>query len=344
MMAGGFHSFGAGGFRSTPLVDVLPIRMGPAERQNFGEPIRPDMHTSGQVRLQPTRAGSEHWILDLGRGTNNLDTWAKLPPLAGANRFERQSIKRGTARVLAETDGPERLPLLVTGDWGSGRVLAFAGDSTWRWRTYGFEEELKRFWRQVVLWLAKKDQATEGEVWIELAQRRISPGDEVRFTVGARSPEGQSVDEAHFTAELQFADEEPTPLEISRRGGAWVGAAGPLRTPGDFTIRASARTEQQSLGTAQARFLVLDQDIELDNPVADPDLLENLARMTAEVGGRSLPPEGLPELIDELAGRSAELEEKFVRKLTLWDNWPVLLLFVGVVGTEWFLRKKWGLV
>jgi len=30
--------------------------------------------------------------------------------------------------------------------------------------------------------------------------------------------------------------------------------------------------------------------------------------------------------------------------VTLWDSWPTLLTFVGLLSTEWFLRKRWGLV
>ena len=50
------------------------------------------------------------------------------------------------------------------------------------------ESAFKRFWRQIVLWLAKKDQAQEGSVWIRLAERRLAPSQRVEFSVGANSP------------------------------------------------------------------------------------------------------------------------------------------------------------
>ena len=57
MMTGGYHSFGPGGFRETPLADVLPLSIGPAQRQNFGDALRSD------VQLPP-RCGCgrrRHW-------------------------------------------------------------------------------------------------------------------------------------------------------------------------------------------------------------------------------------------------------------------------------------------
>ena len=65
--------------------------------------------------------------------------WAQLPPLDGANRIERNELKPN-AQVLAEADDPQRHPLLVAGQSGEGRVLAFAGDSTWHWQMGGFGE------------------------------------------------------------------------------------------------------------------------------------------------------------------------------------------------------------
>ncbi len=57
---------------------------------------------------------------------------------------------------------------------------------------------------------------------------------------------------------------------------------------------------------ASARFLVFAQDIELDNAAADASGLDSLAAMT---GGRSLAPEELPDLIDELARDAEKLVE-----------------------------------
>ena len=55
MMIGGYHSFGPGGFRESPLADVLPINIGPAQRQEFGEPLRQDVQLPGPVRMRPAR-------------------------------------------------------------------------------------------------------------------------------------------------------------------------------------------------------------------------------------------------------------------------------------------------
>ena len=87
--------------------------------------------------------------------------------------------------VLADTGGERGRPLLVSQDHGLGRVLAFAGDSTWHWWMRGYETAHKRFWRQVVLWLAHKEQTGEGKVWVKVENRQVAPGDRVEFSAGA---------------------------------------------------------------------------------------------------------------------------------------------------------------
>ena len=150
MMLGGIHSFGAGGYGRTPLADVLPIHIDRFERQNFDEPTRSDLHLSGSLQMMPTPIGQMQSLMLLSTRDKNRATWSELPPLDGANRF--RDLKPG-AQMLAESiDGQ---PLLVAKDYGAGRVLAFAGDSTWRWWLKGFAARHRRFWRQTILWLAQ---------------------------------------------------------------------------------------------------------------------------------------------------------------------------------------------
>ncbi len=341
MMLGGYHSFGPGGYQNTPLADVLPVTMDRLERQNFGEPISEDLHLQGPLRLVPAPPlGTRHPVMQLAPGARNAAIWDELPPLEGANRF--RGLKPA-ATVLAESE-PGQWPLLVAGGYGNGRLLAFAGDTTWHWVLEGFETAHKRFWRQVVLWLAKKDEATEGNVWVSLDARRYLPASRVRFVVGADSPEGEPLPDATFEVSIVLPDGSRQPVSVARRGEQAIGVFLDTEQPGDYAIEVSASHEGAPLGTARSRFLVLEQDLELDNPAADPGLLASLAQTTSDLGGKALAAEELPDLLRQLQDEPLELEVENQVKHTYWDTWTLFLLFVALVSTEWFLRKKWGLV
>jgi hypothetical protein len=55
-------------------------------------------------------------------------------------------------------------------------------------------------------------------------------------------------------------------------------------------------------------------------------------------------PEDLPGTFRDIATRPAEFEALEQWSATPWDTWPMFLLLAGALCTEWFLRKRWGLV
>jgi uncharacterized membrane protein len=345
-MLGGFHSFGPGGFANSPLEDVLPIEMSRTERQSFGEAPRKDVHIPGPIEMLPIAMGGEiHPILRLKDGTveANMAIWEELPPLDGANKLERLRMK-SIASVIAEGNDQIRSPLLIVSPYGDGRSAALAVDSTWHWQLEGFGEVHRRFWRQLVLWLAKKDETAGERVWARLDQRRYQQGSRVDFKLGAEDPQGSALDDAEFAVQIEKPDGTSESVRVTRSGAAAAGSFTATEKPGDYRVVVSARDKGETVGTAAARFSVSDQDVELDQPAAEPMLLASLARETAEAGGVGLAPEELPDLLEKLKERADEFEEEIVETLTLWDTWPMLLTFAGALSAEWFLRKRWGLV
>jgi len=343
IMLGGLHSFGPGGYAATPLAEVLPVVMDRTERQRFEDPIRSDVHLPGPLRMRLTEFGRLHFALMLaGSREENSALWAKLPPLGGANRFNPKKLAP-LALVLADA-GPGT-PLLVAHSFGNGRVMAFAADSTWLWQMHGYGSAHKRFWRQVVLWLARKDQAAEGNVWVRLAKRRFAPSEPVEFTMGARSASGEAIPDATYEAKIVLPDGTPRSLQPARRDEQTTGSFRKTQAAGDYAIEVTATHEGKPLGSARARFLVFEQDLELDNAAADAASLESLAAMT---GGRSLAPEELSGLIRQLTQQTESLQVRQESKRTLWTKawytWAFFLVLVALLGVEWYLRKRWRLV
>ncbi|MEX1222927.1 MAG: glutamine amidotransferase, partial [Pirellulales bacterium] len=220
IMLGGYQTFRPGGYQFTPLAGVLPVEMDPQidrlVRQSIGGAISPDLHLEGPLPMQPTPLGLRHYIMNLNPGEPTAEAWAELPPLSGANRF--RGVKPGAA-ILAET--PQGAPLLVAGDVG-GRTLAFAGDSTWRWVMQGDEKAHQRFWRQVVLWLARKEEIAKGNVWVRLESRRFAPGASIHFTAGAQNDQREPILDGEFRAEVVHNDTRQR-VRLARQGDVMRG-------------------------------------------------------------------------------------------------------------------------
>jgi len=347
LMIGGRASFGRGHYLGTPLGDALPIVIDPLEGAEFSsEPEQ--FFLPGPVSMTPA---DEHSITRLTTGAGNHALWRRLPPLAWAHRFAGVKQAPGVG-VLLEGPGPEKRPLLVSGEYGRGRTLAFAGESTWLWPLAGFEKEHRRFWRQIVLWLVRRDDLNRDDVWIKLDQRRFNPGSRVQITAGARTAAGDPIPGVRLDTVLigpggPGGQPKRESLRLALDRDEWKGSI-TVDAAGDYAIETTASTATgQKVGTARAEFLVFDRDIEFSNPAADPDLMASLAAWTKDEGGRAVAPEELPKLLQELADRPPEYEERETRwKLagTSADAWLFFLALTALLTAEWWLRKKWGLV
>ncbi len=340
LMIGGRGGFGWGHYRNTPIETLLPIRFNPIEgSEGLNEAQLSRFFLEGPLPMVP----QQHPVTRLASDAQNPTLWKKIPPLAWAHKFD--AVKTGPGiRVLLES--PAGDPLLVSGEYGRGRVLAFAGESTYRWPMHGFEQEHKRFWRQIVLWLVSRDDLNRDDVWIKLDQRRFNPGSRVQITAGARSSTGDPITTATLDTQLIFPGGSKQPVRLSLDGEQYVGSV-EVKTPGDYAVELTATQDNRKLGSARAEFLVFDRDIELSNPAADPDQMAALAAWTKAEGGRALPPEQLSEQIEEIRNRPKEYEvrqTKWQLASTPGDAWLFFGLLIGLLGTDWFLRKRWGLV
>jgi uncharacterized membrane protein len=343
IMLGGFHAFGPGGYYNTALADVLPVVMDRLERQGLkDETIRSDVHLKGPLQMLPAPRELRHFVMTLAASPEaNKEAWEKLPPLEGANLFSDARLKAG-AIVLANADGKEQFPLLVTQTADRGRVIAFAGDSTWRWWMHGFQSAHKRFWRQIVLWLARKDQENQGNVWVRLDNTRYFTGNRVEFSAGAHTPQNEPITDAEFKVEIVKPGNKIANVVMVSKEDHMTGSFRDTQQPGDYTIRVTASRKGELLGPpAQAQFIVAEQDLELDNASSDPDAMKGVARAS---GGEIIRAEMLPKWLDELMKKTDFLEVKQETKKTLWDSWNFFFAVLTILTIEWYLRKKWGLV
>ncbi len=328
MMTGGRENFGNGGYAQSPLAPLFPVEL-PPENQQLTQP----------QKMLPARDGLSHYVLQIASPEQNRNRWEQLPPLAGANLLTPRN--GSLAEVLATSDQGQ--PLLIGHTVGPTRVLAFAGDTTWQWAMQGFAEEHLRFWRQTIFWLTRKETDDEQAVWILSTPRDLTPGQSTELSFGVRDDQGNPVPDATF--ELAVTDPKGTAHSLVPRVGQGMSLADFDKTleSGDYWARVKASRNGELLGgVAVTRFHVNARDPELDDPTADYSLLREISHAS---GGEFLTPEQLLERFerwanDGLPGLALIRQES----LSLWDNWFLLLLLVGLMTAEWAIRKKRGLV
>jgi uncharacterized membrane protein len=344
LMMGGYQTFANSDWQRTDIADVLPVELNaPGQSEQ-------------EWRLQPTEAGLAHYIM---RQEDQLEAnrafWDKLPRLSG---WTHLGAPKPGATVLAVRDGTEQQPMLVSQQFGQGRALAFAGDTTWLWEKYGQPDSSvgvdahARFWKQIVFWLAKRDQA-EGAAWVKPDSRRVPAGGKLGFTIGLRGRGGVDAAKAIFDVKVIGPKNVTTQVPTSPESGGERGTFWKTDVPGEYQIKVSGSgtdTEGKSIERteASARFIVYQDDAELLHRAADYDFLQKLANAG---GGKFMKAEELPKFLRELPSRPLPQAKP---KGELWPDWRTpattpfqaafLLAFIGFLSAEWVCRRWWGWV
>jgi uncharacterized membrane protein len=328
LMIGGDRSFEEGGYAGTAIEDILPVKLGTAGV------------LKGSYRAEVSKELARHPIVALGPDPAlTMQTWRALPPLPGANVVS--SVKEEAQVLLhhprARLHNGARLPILIVGESGRGRVAALTIDASWRWRfaaddtTVG-SDEYELFWDRMIRWLTRDPL---------LEPARIST-DRERYGIGAELVvSGRLRDEQYrlmerMQVELRFepaSDQEAVGVTETDEDGKLRADLRAPNDPGAYEVVAAVDDEE----VAREVFIVEESGDELADLEAMPEELKALA---AKTGGRVfLGTEDVPAL-SELASttrRAAGL----VSRQPLSNPWFVSLT-IALLGVTWLLRRRWG--
>ena len=337
-MLGGMRSFDRGGYGESPLREVLPVELdGKGSYQ-----------TGTQLRGVLTAPGKAHPITRLLPDPRaNEEAWKKMPPLTSLNQVLRA---KGEALLLAAADGAGGgTPLLTVGRFGKGRTLAFMSDDFWRWNfiAVGGKESPQghlKLVRQAVRWLVQEPSFEQ--VQIRSIGGSRGPGEKMDFKV--RVLKDDFTPAAHATLQLRVIgpEGEQIPLEVTpeTEEGEYSAEFTPTRE-GSYRLEAEASLAGRPLGRDRKNIQVAFPYGETDDARPRPDLLKRLAEIS---GGEFIPiSEWNEKSLERVAAKLESLSPSEIverRQIQLWSTlWtfsPILLL----LGSEWWMRRKWGLI
>ncbi len=336
MMLGGRSSFGPGGWGETELAEILPAEVHLGDGQ---------LEPEGGIKFVPTTTGLNSYVLQVGASkTETARIWDAMHPIQGTNRFGQP---KGSAEILASTPGPNPEPLMLSMSVGNnGRVIAYGGE-TWVWARATEEGRLAhhKFWRQVIFWLSHKENQSDSQVKLVLDHRRLNVGEQVDLTATARDGKGAPIPGIRYECKIEREGTDPATVPVDMysqgdEGRATAYATEQLAKPGTYMATVIASRDGQEIGRDRARFLVYQDDRELENPSADLKLAREIAEIT---GGEPVNPEKLTAYLNGV-DRSAYTEYVSPSEYKVWDNWPFLLIFTALLTLEWWLRKRHGWV
>jgi uncharacterized membrane protein len=359
-MVGGNTSFGAGFWDQTAWDKLIPVDMS-------GQANSPGRGTCWglQFKITVPQAAEDHPIWRIvDDPAKNKQVLGRMPILTGSNLVERL---KPAAMALGYSDRPLPrvgvMPVFACETYGKGRTFAMTTDTTADWGMYferdwgenGDNRYFRKFWRNVVLWLAENSAGANRRLRIETDKVLYRPGEPIHVSARAYDEKLEETQRYRLTAclrrtgqtaPLQEALLTPRPGEVAYQGDLTTPALsqlplapnGSTATPRLVPLDIGAYDGNTLAARATLDVQVLDDPLEYQDPRPDPARLEQLAR---DSDGTML------HSAEQLAGMLNTYQtapgEVVVYKTSLWDHAALWLLLLTLLTADWMLRRWWGL-
>jgi hypothetical protein len=343
LLLGGRYSLADGGWGVSNLADLLPVVLPDAKGTFHVEPAT--------VELAP--AGVDNYITRLlDDSAANTRRWKSLPYLMD---FQEPGTPKPGATVLADMSAAgQKMPMLITENFGRGRTAVLATSGTWRWQMNLPVQDMAftLFWQQLLRWLVT---GSPGHVTASVPNQVMLDDGRVALSAEVRGDDYQPVADARVEAHIIGPSGVSANVDMAIIGPSGVSANVDMApvpdAPGSFQAEWAAdqagsyltevvaRRGEQPLSRDVLTFQRLDGVAESFHTDQNRELLSRLASQT---GGKYWRPQDLGDLPDEVAFSEAGVTTREVREL--W-NMPIFLLAIVLLRfAEWLLRRKWGIV
>jgi len=338
IMLGGYHSLGPGGYSGTPLGRILPVTLGGRDIGQVTEAFLPVLTPEG-VR-HPIFAN----IADFFPTRQGKPKLAGLPLLDGCTRVERMRPGASPLAMLSSESGA--MPILAVQPVDKGRTAVFTGDTTRKWqqgpRALDRESPFLRFWGQMIRWLAGRSEAVEAASGIvaSLDKGYYEPEEPVRISATVRDKDGQGTNQAKVTVKIQNPAGRPEEVALSPEPGpaGHYGGTFDPKAAGNYEFTVEARLGELTLTAEKIAFEVGRPDLEFEKLDLDDKMLERIA---ADAKGRYVHITTADLLLSQL-DRSQRKRNQYIER-PLYSAPLFWTLFVGILTTEWALRRKYQL-
>ena len=338
LLLGGQFALADGGWNATNLTDLFPTTL-PTQAGTFrreADPKNGTTHTTAEL----AKAGMDSIITRLvDDHAANAAKWKQLPYLMD---YEDPGTPKPGAAVLANMITPEgrTLPLLITENFGRGRTAIMATGGSWRWQMSSPLGDTAHdlFWQQLLRWLVSD---TPGHVAASVPAQMLLDNGAITITADVRDQQYNPAPDAKVEAHIlgpsgvsALVEMTPVPDNPGQFQAAWSAPKS-----GAYLTEVTAQRSGQELGRDVLTFQRMDGVVENFHTEQNRDLLERLASQT---GGQYWKPADLGKLAGSIPFSEAGITVRETKDL--WDLPLVFLVLLLLRFSEWWLRRKWGIV
>jgi hypothetical protein len=346
-------------YRSSPLADLLPVKLTGPEFETAKSP-------ESSCFLTTTTEGQAHVILQQadGRPASALQQFPELSwrhpdcevrvgatVLAYASQRPKADA-RNEDNDNAPADEPSqeaqrRAALMAWHRFGAGKVLQLNFDESWRLR-YGIGDRLHhQFWGQIIRW-AVSERLSTGTDLVRMGTDRTLYHSGEPIIVQARLLDDQRnpVTNQPVRAVLMENDVPVRTIDLvpqADRQGLLQAEIRDFAAPGKYRVELQGEIVTHLLNQDSQQGATVGLEIGIEPATPDDELLDLVAdsaiatQLADATGGIVVTPEHSSDVLKQLGPTSTFHRRRWT--VPLWNLWPVISSFLGVLSVEWILRK-----
>jgi hypothetical protein len=329
--------------RNTPFFLLLSgdVDLNKLNRLNNLLPFTVQMMDNNYLQVQPDIQLSE--LSNPVLQNNLISDWNNLPPISQpivSLTLKPESKLLSKVRI---NNQPRNNPLIVSRSFGSKRSLAVIGKDIWKWKLQTATKDLSLFDNFIfssARWLNAPDD--QKKVRIKTSKKIYSTNEIIEFSGQVYDESFNPVNDAEVKLQINGRDFKEELNLTSVGSGLYEGSIPSIKN-GDYGFNGSAAISGKLLGDDRGSFNVGDVDIEMMDSRMNFEFLNLLASQT---NGKFFSPDEYEELLNyliELNTNSAR--EKYVTsEIRLWSDEWLLIIVILLFATEWFIRKRAGML
>jgi hypothetical protein len=329
LFLGGRFGLADGGWAGSNVADLIPTIL-PSGKNTFHR---------DPATVELTQAGADSIVTRLiDDPVKNIERWKKLPYLMD---YQDAGTPKPGAAVLAEMNAHgQKLPFLITENYGRGRTAIVASGGVWRWQMSQplGDPTHNMFWHQLLRWLVTD---SPGQVVASVPNQMLFDDGRIHLTADIRDKSYQPAPDSHVEAHVlgpngisASIEMNPVPDAPGQFQADWN-----AEKPGSYVTEVVAQRAGQEIGRDVLTFQRMDGVAENFHTEQNRDLLEKLATQT---GGRYWRPDQISNLPAEIPYSDAGITMRETKEL--WNMPIIFLVLILLRFSEWLLRRKWGVV
>jgi von Willebrand factor type A domain len=311
------------------------------------EPVSWGKVMRGTFKWQPSAYGISTGFFGNMQFDKNSKIWRELPPL---KKITTCKNVKNFAEVLlyanTRKNGKDyKIPVLISRKFGKGIVITANAEGMWQWGFFPQSKSIgkfyRRFWGQIIQQVIKYSEFLPGmDISLRFDKTVVMPDTPVMAMINTRDPKVKIKNiKLNLYSDGELSQSLTAVKNISENAG-W-NAFIVMNNPGVYELRMSCLYQNGKTTTLRSILYVKHPPGEEDDLSADPQRLKSLCLKT---GGKLLNSED--DLKDIFAKQNISDNTNIQKSswVSNWTSWLLLCLLLSFFATDYFLRRRNGLL